>query len=374
MTTNRANSAQQSTLDNLTLSRKEGFFAFADAAALPQPERLTRTGLKGLSESALADYNARRRVWHANLGPLRTPQLADLHEQLWDIVDSNVQTGDKPKSAVAIDGFPGLGKTTAALAFARDFHRREIAEGGPETAEGHQRIPVCRVGLTGNTGMLDFNRAMLAYFGHPGTKRGTAAQLAHRALDCVLTCQTRLLMIDDLHFLRWRNTQGVEISNHFKYIANEFPVTIIYIGVGLSKRGLFSEGSTYQDPIIAQTGRRTTKLTMDSFAVKKPADRKRWRALLLSLEKRIVLADSHPGMLADELSDYLYARSTGHIGSLITLVNRACQRAVRTGTERLTQDLLDRVKNDEASEKARQGLQSSLRAGKLTTRISKRAS
>jgi hypothetical protein len=113
---------------------------------------------------------------------------------------------------------------------------------------------------------------------------------------------------------------------------------------------------------------------MDSFAVKKPADRKRWRVLLLSLEKRIVLADSHPGMLADELSDYLYARSTGHIGSLITLVNRACQRAERTGTERLTQDLLDRVKNDEASEKARQGLQSSLRAGKLTTRISKRAS
>jgi hypothetical protein len=24
---------------------------------------------------------------------------------------------------------------------------------------------------------------------------------------------------DDLHFLRWRNTVGVEISNHFKYIA-----------------------------------------------------------------------------------------------------------------------------------------------------------
>lgn len=28
--------------------------------------------------------------------------------------------------------------------------------------------------------------------------------------------------IDDLHFLRWRNTVGVEISNHFKYIANDY--------------------------------------------------------------------------------------------------------------------------------------------------------
>lgn len=372
MSTTRLN-AHQSTLDNLTLARKEGFFAFAEAQAPRPPERLTRAGLQKFREPALADYNARRRSWHANLGPLRTPQLADIHEQLWDIVDSNDQTGDKPKSAVAIDGFPGLGKTTAALAFARDFHRREIAERGAQTTEGNQRIPVCRVGLTGNTGMVDFNRAMLEYFGHPGTKRGTAPQLAHRALDCVRTCETRLLMIDDLHFLHWRNAQGVEISNHFKYIANEFPVTIIYIGVELDNRGLFSEGSTYQNPIIAQTGRRTTKLTMESFPVKEPEERKRWRDLLLSLEQRIVLADSHPGMLADELSDYLYARSSGHIGSLTTLINRGCQRAVRTGVERLTQDLLDRVKNDEASEKAREELQAAIRSGNLTTRISQRA-
>jgi len=361
-------------LDNLTLARNEGFSAFAEAPAPTRPELLTRAGIKALGDAALIDYNAQRRTWHANLGPLRTPQLAELHEQLWDIVDSNHQTGDKPKSAVAIDGYPGLGKTTAALAFARDFHRREITERGIATTGGHRRIPVCRVGLTGNTGMVDFNRAMLDYFGHPGTHRGTAAQLAHRALDCVLACQTRLLMIDDLHFLRWHNTQGIEISNHFKYIANEFPVTIIYIGVGLSKHGLFSEGSTYQDAIIAQTGRRTTKLGMEAFSVKTKIERKRWRELLLTLERRVVLADGSPGMLADELSDYLYARSTGHIGSLITLINRGCQRAVRTGAERLTQDLLDRVKNDEASEKARQELQSALQAGKLTTRIRERAS
>jgi hypothetical protein len=78
-------------------------------------------------------------------------------------------------------------------------------------------------------------------------------------------------------------------------------------------------------------------------------------------------------MLADELSDYLYARSSGHIGSLTTLINRGCQRAVRTGVERLTQDLLDRVKNDEASENARKELQSAIRAGNLTTRIGQRA-
>ena len=34
--------------------------------------------------------------------------------------------GDKAKGAVAIDAFPGLGKTTSVLAFARQYRRREI--------------------------------------------------------------------------------------------------------------------------------------------------------------------------------------------------------------------------------------------------------
>lgn len=57
-----------------------------------------------------------------------------------------------------------------------------------------------------------------------------------------------------------------------------------------------------------------------------------------------MLTDKCPGMLADDLSDYLFARSTGHIGSLMTLINRGCQRAVRTGAEVLTRELMDQVK------------------------------
>lgn len=354
-------------LDNLTLARKEGWQRFVNMAARIPPEPLTRSHLEALSEEAFDDYNRQRREWHANLGPIKTPQLAALHEDLWDIVDSNAQDGDKAKGAVAIDAFPGLGKTTSVLDFAKKFHRREIKEQGTDTSAGHERWPVCRVGLTGNTGMVEFNRAMLAFFAHPGVSRGNAAHFAHRALDCVLTCETRLLIVDDLHFLRWRNTVGVEISNHFKYIANEFPVTLLFIGVGLAARGLFSEGASYEDAIIAQTGRRTTQLDMRPFGVDTDAGRREWRQLLLALEKRIALADKHPGMLADDLSDYLFVRSTGQIGSLMTLINRGCQRAMRTGAEHLDRDLLDHVKNDAASEKARKELATAFEARRLTT-------
>lgn len=358
-------------LGNLTLARKEGWQRFVNTPARIPPEPLTRNDIEALGEKAYEDYNRQRREWHANLGPIDTTQMAELHEDLWDVVDSNAQDGDKAKGAVAIDAFPGLGKTTSVLAFAKEFHRREVTARGAMTDAGHEHWPVCRVGLTGNTGMVDFNRAMLAFFAHPGVTRGNAAHFAHRALDNVLACETRVLIVDDLHFLRWRNSSGVEISNHFKYVANEFPVTLIFVGVGLAARGLFSEGSSYEDAVIAQTGRRTTRLDMRPFTIDNDEGRFDWRRMLLAIEKRIVLADKRPGMLADELSDYLFARSTGHIGSLMTLINRGCQRAVRTGAERLDRELLDRVKNDAASEKGRQELETAFQAGRITTRIGK---
>lgn len=355
-------------LDNLTLARKEGWRRFVETPARVQPDLLTRRQLSGLSEEVVVHYNRLRRRWHANLGPIKTPQLAAMHEDLWDIIDSNEQDGDKAKGAVAVDAFPGLGKTTSVLAFARKYHQREIDELGPLTDSGNERWPVCRVGLTGNTGMKEFNRAMLEFFAHPGSTRGTAADYSRRALDCVLSCETRILIIDDLHFLQWHNTTGIAISNHFKYIANEFPVTMIFIGVGLKERGLFSEGKDYRNAIIAQTGRRTTRLDLEPFNAGSDQDRKQWQHLLMAIERRIVLADKYPGMLSDELCDYLYARSTGHMGSLMTLINRGCQRAVRTGTEKLTADLLDSVKNDAASEKARKEMELAIRTGKLQVR------
>lgn len=371
MSTLTTRTGEELDLSNLSLSRKEDFLLFAETPPRVQPEQLTRSQIKALSGAARADRDRRLRVWHVNLGPFETPQLADLHEDMWDIVDSNAQDGDKVKGAIAVDAFPGLGKTTAVLAFARKFHLREVAENGRFSPDGHERLPVCRVGLTGNTSMKDFNRAMLEFYGHPGRHRGTTAQMAHRALDCVQSCHTRLLVIDDLHFLRWGRTNGIEVSNHFKYIANEFPVTLVMVGVGLAAKGLFGEGDSFDDAPLAQTGRRTTPLDMQPFRIDTDEHRWQWRHLMLAIERKLVLAEKSHGMLADELSDYLFARSTGHIGSLMTLINRGCQRAVRTGAERLDQELMDRVKNDAAAEKARRELNLALESRKITTRIGK---
>jgi len=353
-------------LDNLTLSRKEGWRAIVDAPPPVRPEPLTVRQLHALSDSAVTTYNLRRSDWHANIR-VKTPQLEALHEDLWEILDSNSQHGDRAKGAIAIDGYPGLGKTTAVQAFAEQFHRREISRRGAMTDAGDERWPVCRVGLRGNTSMKNFNRALCDFFAHAGTNRGNTEQLADRALDCILSCETRLLIIDDLHFLHWQFNGGVEISNHFKFIANDFPVTLLSIGIGLGERGLLGEGATPGQ--LAQTTRRTTMLEMAPFKVKLERERRQWRRFLRTIEERLVLARKHQGMLEEDLSDYLFIRSEGYIGSLMSLIERGVQRAIRRGTETLTAQLLDTIKIDRAAELARSELEAAFRTRKKSTQI-----
>lgn len=370
-------------LHNLSLTRKEDWAQFVYSPRRTKPDMLTRKEITALSDTARAAYNRSRHEWHANLGPFRTPQYLTLHDDLWNIVDSNVQDGDRAKGAIVVDAYPGLGKTTAVQQFAKQFHREEIAAYGERTDEGHERWPVCWNSLTGNPTLRELNRAMLGFFAHPGTGRGTANQYVTRALDCMVKCEVKLLVFDDLHFLRFPSTNSVQVSNHFKFIANTFPVTMIFIGVGLTADGLLyggqqdraparaangflAEGRSFDDVVLAQTGRRTTPLSMDPFRIHSMVQRKQWRELLLTIEHRLVLADGGRGMLADALTDYLYERTTGHIGSLMTLINRGCARAIRAGTEALNRELLDHIKLDAAAETARGDIAAAMRSGTLS--------
>lgn len=130
-------------------------------------------------------------------------------------------------------------------------------------------------------------------------------------------------------------------------------------------------------PPVKKNSRRTPAagppLGVDPFEIETEPGRRTWRQLLLAIEKDLVLAGTHPGMVADELADYLFARSTGHFASLMTLITRGCRRAIRTGTEKLTRDLLDQVRNDAAAEAARQELLAAFDAGKLSARPAARS-
>jgi hypothetical protein len=259
-----------------SLSRKEGWRRWVDTPVRPRPDALTARDLGKLSATGKEDYDDARHDWHANFGILRTPQLAAIYDDLDQIVATNRQDPDRVRGAAVLDALPGLGKTTIANAFARDFDRAQRRRLGEVTNEGHERLPVFRVGLTSRTTLRTLNQMICEFYGHPGTDRANAAQLAGFAVDCVLSCQTRVGIIDDLHFIDVNRRDGVEVSNHLKWLANELPVTFIYAGVGLAERRLFVEGLIGDSMVLAQTARRWTRLELPPFVITSEAGRRSW--------------------------------------------------------------------------------------------------
>ena len=62
------------------------------------------------------------------------------------------------------------------------------------------------------------------------------------------------------------------------------------------------------------------------------------------MEQQLRLMDAAPGMLTGgTMPEYLYRRTSGVVGLLERLVEDGCREAISTGTERLTQALLDNV-------------------------------
>lgn len=351
-------------------TRLPGWLQLVNGSGRVRPELLTRAELAALSTRELVRHNDRRSVWHANIGPIWTPQLRILHEDLAEIVESNRQDGDKAKPAALVDAYPGLGKSTAVREYGRTLYREQIALRGETTAEGQRRVPVIYIALTGNTHIRGLNAAICRFYGLPTS--GDADTLAERAVDAVLSLRTVAFIIDDVHFLAGSRGSSMRMANQLKFLSNVFPVTLIYVGVGVRQHGLLREGFSPEQTLFAQFGRRTTPLTLRPFTVEDEPGRQEWRTLLLTVERQLILADAYPGMLADGLSDYLYARSTGHFASLMALVNRGCLRAIRSGRERLDSELMNQVKNDAAAEDARRELAAAIEAGLLTSRPSAR--
>lgn len=339
-----------------SLSAKAGWFAMAQSGPRPRPQQHSREQLAALTAAERRRHDHARALWHANLGPIRTPGLLAVFEALTEICGSNRQDGDKVRPAAVLDALPGLGKTTAAVAFGRAFHREQIDIYGPHVAApggSWQRIPVAYLGLTSNTTMRSFNAMLCRFYGLPGAHRGNADWLAHRAAEAVAGAKTRLIIVDDVHFLDVTRRDGREVANHFKWLANTFPVTFLFVGVGLRSRGLFAEGLSAADAALSQTARRWNVLELAPFDARTSSGRKVWRQLLLGIERQLVLASAWRGMLAEDLADYLFIRSSGHFASLMSLVARGCYRAVAGGAEALDAKLLDEIRVDEAAETAR---------------------
>ncbi|NME81497.1 ATP-binding protein [Rhodococcus sp. 105337] len=333
------------------LSRKQGWHAFVTAPPREPFEVLSRPAMSRLSEEELEDYNEARMVWNANLPTIKTSQLAAAYGICDQVMASAYRDGDKLRGSVVIDAEPGLGKTTIATRYARDVHRRVLRRDGPLTAEGHQRWPVAFIPLSAGVTLKGLNQQILRFYGHPAVDRASTSKLGALAVDCVTSCGTRLIVLDDLHFVDFRHHNGLEVSNHLKGLANDMAATFIYVGVNLTAKRFFDEGLFGEHAVYAQTSRRATRCPVAPFGIDTDTGMRGWLALLRTAEEHLVLADARAGMLCEH-ARLLHRRTQGRIASLTNLLDRVSYLAIVTGVEAVTAELIATATVDNASESA----------------------
>ena len=331
------------------LSRKQGWDGFVNAAAREPLDVLDRMQMAALTVEELEDYNEARMVWNANLPTVKTAQLTQAYGIIEQVMASGRRDGDRLRGSVVIDAEPGLGKTTIATRYARDFHRRIYRREGPRTTDGHQRLPVAFVPLSAGITLKGLNQQILRFYGHPAVDRASTSQLGSLAIDCVTSCQTRLIVIDDLHFIDFRHRNGIDVSNHLKGLANERAVTFVYVGVKLAEKRFFDEGLIGEQAAYAQTSRRATRCPVNAFATDSDNGMRGWIALLTALEGHIKLAAARDGMLVDHARE-LHRRTQGRIASLTNLIDRVCYLAIASGVETITADLIADTTIDNAAQ------------------------
>ncbi|MGJ9373318.1 TniB family NTP-binding protein [Nesterenkonia sp. CF4.4] len=337
---------------DFNMASKAGWFDFCKSGPRPAPPVVTAESYAQLSNEERQDFNSVRAVWNANPPPMRTAQLSHAFDILDQVMASNHRDSNRLRGSAVIDAAPALGKTTIATHYARNFHLDNLEEYGRETADGSQRIPVAFIPLGSAVTLKSLNQKILSFYGHPGVYKATTSRLADLAVDCVRTCQTRLIVIDDLHFVDFRRQRGQEVSNHLKGLANEMPATFLYVGVNLRSKRFFDEGLLGEDAAYAQTSRRATRVPVSPFTNLTTDGMRAWCDLLEALENHILLLKKKPHMLV-QLAKELFMRTQGNIGSLTFLLDHASYLAIHSGVENIDAEVLAAAKADNAAETSR---------------------
>lgn len=100
----------------------------------------------------------------------------------------------------------------------------------------------------------------------------------------------------------------------------------------------FNEGHPTRGPMLAQTARRTT--TLEKFK-----NDRQWRKVIRTIDAALVLTQHEAGRQSNSATTCSRERR-GHMGSLMTLINRASSQAIRTGVEALTFEVLESTQID----------------------------
>ena len=340
------------------LSSKESWQEVINLPGSIRPERPSLDSYRSADSAWRQDFDVRRLDHISNFGPIRDV-YETVHDQAIRVWRVNSLRRRGLNYGVAIDGSPANGKTTALEEIGRTIERdyRARYPGITVTGDGGEFVPVVYVSLHEKPTTKNFNKLLLHFYGHPAHGHANTAELTNTVTMIVRRCATAVVLIDDIHFLDFKRSDGTDTNNHLKKLANECRhTTFMYAGVDLVERAWLVEGEGPHST-SAQTASRFKRLPVAPFMLDKDvvATRERWQGLLGTFEDELVLLDAQDGDVYYELAEYIHVRTGGRIGAVSQLLREGAVLAIENGQERITDTLLDEIVLDDNSEVASEG-------------------
>ncbi|MFF4392535.1 AAA family ATPase [Streptomyces sp. NPDC001552] len=321
------------------LTTKEGWRHFV--AHEPVPSRLLTAAEKAaLPLNERLREEDRRREYHADLPMVNTPTIRKVIATSRLLIQLN-RNQISARRGVILSGASGTGKTTALTQLGR-AHELAIRKRHPRD---RNRLPVVYVTVppaaTPKMLAMEFAR----FFGLALPTRVNVTDIVDAVCATAAHVHVDLVLVDELHNLNLATRSGAEASDQLKYFAERLPATFAYAGIDIESQGLFA-GTRGR-----QIAGRFVVIPAAAFSHAAADDHETWRALVGTLESMLQLHNHTPGTLTG-LSEYIFHRTGGMIGSLSQLIRGAAVLAIEDESERITEELLALVPVDFAAEQS----------------------
>ena len=320
---------------------------------VPAP-RLSLAQWRLLSPRKKTLHDLHRTATHANLPLLQTPMTKAVTKLLHGRVMTNALK-HKPATRAGSDGhrrrLPGQDRNLVRdHGHVRDIYQQLLPGHTPGTRDLFVPVAYCRLPVRATPKALC--KTILDVYGDPHAS--TLDDLVRSVRAAIRDHTTTALLIDDITRLRLHRGDDQDTLDLIRELM-DLNVTLVLIGVDIPGSGLLR--GAYVDPGTSQwvfpdtargngrnpaaTERRFDLVDLNPFDYTTAEGMNAFLEHLAGIEGQLRLLRAEPGMLTTgAMPEYLFRRTHGIVGLLRRLIEDGCAKAISTGEERLTPELL----------------------------------
>lgn len=220
------------------------------------------------------------------------------------------QYGSGGGHGVLVSADSYLGKTTVARILMLELLTQRLRDDADCIRDGD--VPVAYVNLPSTGTPLGLYRMIAQFYGLPIGPRETEARLEGMVQHAINKCRTELLVIDDVHNLKYGGAHSRKVSAAIRRLGDDIDCPILLTGIGLERTNLLS------GPEGAQIAERYRSAEMVSY---ENENSKAWQMLVKSLVRLMPLfGDNNQGLTS--LTAELHELANGRIGTLNSILSR----------------------------------------------------